>query len=446
MRTRTASPEDILSRYRGSDKARAADKGPSGGSRGVLANTPGPSSRPGVSSAKGPGRSDTPAPKLDRAGDAGAKGANKPGKRVATPTEREKKRMTDARRKYLDSVSGTKSAPTGKIGRDLTGGANVPPIDSSNGGGGHGNGDSGGHDGGHHDGGHHDHHHHHSSHHHHYWGSAHWSWWLYYPSYCYGYWWSSYWYNGGYWRYGYTPNYYWYGPFLPYRSSVVYQIYDDEPEIIYVEQPAEEYVEQGEGYIQMEPAHESDTQGQSAAPSQPVQANPQRSEGINRAADYYLTLGDRAFRDARFGDAVHFYAKAVEFSGDEAILYLILSDALFATGDYHYAAYSLRRALELDPNLATNVVDKHSFYTDGADFDRQLAVLERYLEDHFLDDDARLVLAANYLFGNRPASSVDLLESPFSKQVKETAAGTLILESARAIQYGPAASQSSEDD
>ena len=61
---------------------------------------------------------------------------------------------------------------------------------------------------------------------------------------------------------------------------------------------------------------------------------------------------------------------------------------------------------------------------------------ERYLEDHFLDDDARLVLAANYLFGGRPAASVDLLESAFSQEVVKSPAGQVVLAAAQKIQYG----------
>ena len=37
------------------------------------------------------------------------------------------------------------------------------------------------------------------------------------------------------------------------------------------------------------------------------------------------------------------------------VLFLVLSDALFATGDYHYAAYALRRALELDPGIVQSM-------------------------------------------------------------------------------------------
>ena len=104
-----------------------------------------------------------------------------------------------------------------------------------------------------------------------------------------------------------------------------------------------------------------------------------------------------------------------------------------ATGDYHYAAYSLRRALELDPTVIDSVVDKHGFYTDPGEFDRQIQILERYLVDHFLDDDARLLLAANYLFAAQPAQAADLLQSPFSVAIRESGAGKLLLERAQTL-------------
>ena len=240
-----------------------------------------------------------------------------------------------------------------------------------------------------------------------------------YPCYGWGWGWGFGWCWGAYWRY--CGSWWWWSyPYHPayynypsrYYTTIVYDNY-------VAEQPVqEEVVEEG-------PAGEAD-----------YSTTPETQSGLNRAADYYLVLGDRAFREGRYGDAVHYYAKAVEFSPDEGILYLILSDALFATGDYHYAAYALRKAAELDPGLFSNVVDKHSFYADPRDFDRQLAVLETYLQDHYVDGDARLVLAANYLFGGRPAAAVDVLESELSVGLRDGPAGKLILESARAIQYG----------
>jgi len=127
------------------------------------------------------------------------------------------------------------------------------------------------------------------------------------------------------------------------------------------------------------------------------------------AAERYLTLGDRAFREGRYIDAVQFYAKALEYAPDQGGLFLVLADALFAAGDYHYAAYSIRRAVELDPSLAQATVDKRTFYSDPADFDRQLTTLEEYLRGHPSDRDARVVLALNYHFSGRSADARTLL-------------------------------------
>jgi tetratricopeptide (TPR) repeat protein len=159
-------------------------------------------------------------------------------------------------------------------------------------------------------------------------------------------------------------------------------------------------------------------------------------ENTARATGQYLTLGDQAFRDGRFADAVHFYARAVQFSPDDAVLWLVLSDGLFATGDYHYGAFALRKALELDASLASNPIDKHEFYTEPSAFDGQLAVLESYVLDHPNDIDAVLMLAANYLFGGRPAAAVDLMEGDTGTDLRRTPAGEAILAAAREIQYG----------
>lgn len=248
------------------------------------------------------------------------------------------------------------------------------------------------------------------------------SWWYWAPFYTSGYWWNSYWYCGGSWHPHYRPSWYWYGPFLPWSASVI--VYDDDPEVVVVQSDPEIiYVEVPAGEAAV-PAEEAPAAAPLPAPAQPG--------ALNRAADYYLSLGDRSFREGRYGDAAHYYAKALEFAPDDGILHLVLADALFATGDYRYAAYALREAFAKDPALAANIVDKRAFYSDPADFDRQLAVLERYLEDHFLDDDARLVLAANYLFGARPLDAIKLLESPFSEGLRGAQSGTLILDAARA--------------
>jgi len=220
-----------------------------------------------------------------------------------------------------------------------------------------------------------------------------WSWCSYYG------WWYPYWYAC------YRP---YYCSWPSYYSTVVYRtVYEEVPvyETVYVD-PAEPV-------------------GEAVAPAAPV------VDRQSLASDRYLTLGDQAFREGRYTDAVQFYAKAVQFAPGEGALHLVLADALFAAGDYHYAAYSIRKALELDPALAEAVVDKHAFYADPAEFDRQLAVLELYLHDHPTDRDARLVLALNYLLGMRAPDAVALLDEPASASLRDDPAARAILASAR---------------
>lgn len=225
------------------------------------------------------------------------------------------------------------------------------------------------------------------------WGSCYgwgynpwWSWSCYWPSYSYSYCWPTY----AYW----TP-------------AVVYKYYE-------VEKPV---------YVEVEAQPEEEVYAAGAPTAAPAQV----PDIGQRAAAEYMALGDRAFTEARYGDAVHYYAKAIEFAPQDGVLYLVLSDALFATGDYHYAAFALKRSLELHPELAALGLDKRAFYGTPEDFDRHLVLLEKFVEDHVIDTDARLVLAANYLFSRQPERCTGLLDNAFSVDVKSSPAGQLLM-------------------
>ena len=283
--------------------------------------------------------------------------------------------------------------------------------------------------------GYYDHDNHYDHHHNPYYWMCHWSSYpnYWYPSYGYGYGfhgcWSYCWSWGFNWYWNrcswYWPYYSWCSSPYGYRyplahsySTVIYQtVYVPEEstsEIAYapVEESAPAQLAEGEGLEQRDPL---------------------LGDQLNRAADYYLVLGDRAFREGRYGATVHYYAKAIEFSPDQGMLYLLLSDALFATGDYSYCASMLRKALELEPGLATNVIDKHQLYSRPSDFDEQLTRLEVFVADHPLDEDSRLVLAVNYLFSGEPQRAVDFLELPLSERTREDPIGALILDTALAV-------------
>lgn len=263
-----------------------------------------------------------------------------------------------------------------------------------------------------------------------------------------GFWWNSYWCNGGTWwpssniGFGYRrpwrsrfANLYFFGPFLSASDTfVVYEEEEQDPEVIIVEVPEGSDVTVIGGEAEVVTAPRPSPAGMPLAPAAgelaPEATEPSLQRELNRASAYYLTQGDRAFRESRFGDAVHFYAKAVEFAPESGVLYLVLSDALFATGDYRYAAHSLRQAFDKDPTLAANVVDKRDFYAEPATFEEQIRTLEEFVRDHALDMDARLVLVANYLFGGRPAEALSLLENPFSEELAASDVGRILKESA----------------
>lgn len=269
------------------------------------------------------------------------------------------------------------------------------------------------------------------------WSSAWWwgcssLWWpCWGPSWGFGYWFDS----CGFWSFG-SPYYcqptaYYYCPPPVYYSYVIYEqgspTTTDESVILLPDPEPVAYLPEsvpGEGAVDVTEEYSASAAAERSAAVTSTRA---------RAASEYLSLGDRAFREGRYSDAVYAYARAVEFTPEDAVLHLILSDALFATGDYHYCAFALRRAIELEPRLVDSIVDKHNFYADPGEFDRQLSLLERYLEDHFVDDDARLVLAANYLFANRPAQTSNLLDSAFSLAVRESIAGQVIAKRAQAL-------------
>lgn len=260
-----------------------------------------------------------------------------------------------------------------------------------------------------------------------------WFWWNYWNHPCFGpggWYWG---FGGGYWGGwggGFSP-WHWWTPYPwwhwgwnpPLYYAVVLQNPTPQPTTVIVEQAAPAPVAAPAAEAAPEPVFApSPLASAPAAPSQPM----------GPAGERYLTLGDRAFRDGRYGDAAHYYGKAVAAQPESGVLHLVLADALFATGDYATAAAAIRRGLELDANLVWSTIDKRSFYRDPSDFDAQLAVLELYLVDHPSDREAELLLALNYLFGNAPARAVDVL----ADWPRGDRAADLIRAAAEEVQFG----------
>jgi tetratricopeptide (TPR) repeat protein len=278
------------------------------------------------------------------------------------------------------------------------------------------------------------------------WGKSwnHWWWWSCWSGwYPYSNWCSPWGWNWGWgWpkSYCWWPSYSWWywGP--TYYASVIYHYSDPEPEVIVVQSDDPVQVIVQEGTLSTPGPQVVTGEAVSGGLSMQQKAQLDSILGTKTAqseVDRLLGDGDQAFVEKRYVDAVRFYSKAIEFAPAQGRLYMILADALLATGDYHYGAYAIRRALQYDPSLADQQIDKHDFYaTDPAEFDRHLAQLELFVRDHPADADARLMLATNYLYGKRPAAAVDLLQSREQAPTKLDEAEALVLAAAKRAQFG----------
>lgn len=134
------------------------------------------------------------------------------------------------------------------------------------------------------------------------------------------------------------------------------------------------------------------------AASAELSAEEKAAADLRTLADRHLRLGDWYFRQGRFEEAAESYTRALAYAPDDGSVHFVLADALFATGDYHYAAFMIRKGIEFDAGLARADADKRSFYDDPKLFDAQLAALQKYCAEKPYDAAARLVLGYNQRF------------------------------------------------
>ena len=120
-------------------------------------------------------------------------------------------------------------------------------------------------------------------------------------------------------------------------------------------------------------------------------------------ATKYVELGDFYFQAKRYDDAAEAYAKARNYMPNDASVHFVLADAVFANGDYHYAAFLIAEAVRLEPGIVTADTDKREFYGDPKTFDAQMDALQRYCKDKPYDAWAQLLLAYNLRFSDRSA-------------------------------------------
>jgi tetratricopeptide (TPR) repeat protein len=122
-----------------------------------------------------------------------------------------------------------------------------------------------------------------------------------------------------------------------------------------------------------------------------------KDASIDELARHYLELGDLYFKTRRYVRAITAYEKAVELVPGDGSLHLVLADALFADGRFARAAYELRQAFDLHPELAQANVDKREFYGHPDDFAKHMDALVKDIDEKPFDSNARLVYVVNLL-------------------------------------------------
>src|SRR5262249_6533736 len=104
--------------------------------------------------------------------------------------------------------------------------------------------------------------------------------------------------------------------------------------------------------------------------------------------------------------AVEAFKNAVTVDPKNAIARFALGEALFAQGDYHYAAYSIKKGLELNPHWVDVDAPKDKFYGSMAPFDAAMKQLEAYAQANPYDAASQFLLGyQNYFTGKYDESA-----------------------------------------
>lgn len=107
----------------------------------------------------------------------------------------------------------------------------------------------------------------------------------------------------------------------------------------------------------------------------------------------HLNEGDRLFREGSYIEALASFEMANAYQGTdpESLLYLMHTKA--ALGQYHSAAFLLRKTLDNFPELPLVNLEPKGFYEDPSAYVRHVEKLQRRAEEDAYDPDPQLLLA-----------------------------------------------------
>ena len=226
------------------------------------------------------------------------------------------------------------------------------------------------------------------------------------------------WYPCSYWGSCYN-DCWWNSWYYPYCAPTSYCWY---PTSTYC--PTYLYVPSSVVVVEGEPAGEVVLAGGAGERAEPAGAAP--SPDATALAKEYLELGDFYFAAGRFVDAAKAYAKARGYAPKDASAHLAQADAVFAMGDYHFAAYLISEAARLDPKIAKDEADKRAAYGDPKLFDEHMKALDTWIESRPYDAQAHLVRGYNLRFSGKPDEAAAAFRRVLEISPENRAAATFL--------------------
>lgn len=123
---------------------------------------------------------------------------------------------------------------------------------------------------------------------------------------------------------------------------------------------------------------------------------------------HLVTLGDRLFRAGNLKKAEERYLQARAAAASDAAPHARLAQVAIMRGNYSEAASHLRDAETAEPGWVLTAPDIQSLYGEPAEFARQMARLETYVQAHPEDRNAWLVLGAEWFLSGRTTRAADV--------------------------------------
>jgi tetratricopeptide (TPR) repeat protein len=145
----------------------------------------------------------------------------------------------------------------------------------------------------------------------------------------------------------------------------------------------------------------------------PAVAPPPAARAPNAASQPFVDRGEAAFLSGDYSGAVKALRHAVVDDPQNALITLLLGQALFATGSYEEAAGATQAAMRQLPKEQWGVIIAHyeELYGKPKDYTNQLHALEQAIKDKPESPALRFLAGFHYAYLGFATESVDQLEA-----------------------------------